>query len=222
MTMHARRGHADRPIEITADNRVLNGILCVPPGASAVVLFAHGSGSGRLSPRNQSVAAVLQSAGIATLLFDLLDEEESAERVKVFDIELLARRLQIAAEWTDTQRALRGFRLCYFGASTGAAAALLAAAHQRKPVAAIVCRGGRPDLAMNVLPKVQAPTLLIVGSNDDTVLELNREALTRLSCAKELAVIPGASHLFAEPGALEQVADLTAKWFQKHLTSGVG
>jgi putative phosphoribosyl transferase len=186
------------------------------------VAFAHGSGSGRFSPRNQFVARVLQEAGLATLLLDLLEEEEAEDREKVFDIELLAERLQSAADWLRQEPATSALHLGYFGASTGAGAALLAAARDPASVAAVVSRGGRPDLAMDHLPSVQAPTLLIIGGNDDVVIELNEQALRRLRCPKELAVIPGATHLFEEPGALEEVARLAKEWFVRHLTPAGG
>jgi putative phosphoribosyl transferase len=214
-----RTGHEERLVEIAFDQRILKGILSVPPSASSLVLFAHGSGSGRLSPRNQSVAAALQRGNTATLLFDLLDEEESEDRRKVFDIELLVERLQAAAAWARTQPGVSELPLGYFGASTGAAAALVAASRQGKSIGAVVSRGGRPDLAMEYLPAVQSPTLLIVGGDDDTVLELNRQALEALTCVKRLAIIPGATHLFPEPGALEQVAALASEWFLNHLAS---
>jgi putative phosphoribosyl transferase len=202
---------------IPADQRSLNGILSVPSDAHGIVLFAHGSGSGRLSPRNQYVAGVLQHAGLATLLFDLLDEEEADDREKVFDIGLLARRLEEAAAWTGAQAKIGRLRLGYFGASTGAAAALVAAARQGVSVGAVVSRGGRPDLAYDALAIVQAPTLLIVGGNDEPVVTLNRQALAHMRCEKQLKIVPGATHLFPEPGALEQVARLASGWFQHHM-----
>jgi putative phosphoribosyl transferase len=186
----------------------------------AVIAFAHGSGSGRFSPRNQFVARVLQGAGLATLLIDLLENDEADDRSRVFDIELLADRLGAAAEWLGRDAATSGLGLGCFGASTGAAAALVAAARRPEPVRAVVSRGGRPDLAWADLPAVTAPTLLIVGGHDEDVLELNRRALARLSCPKQLVVVPGATHLFPEPGALEDVARLAARWFLQHLGSG--
>jgi putative phosphoribosyl transferase len=206
-------------VEIPLDSRELKGILSVPPDSRGIVLFAHGSGSGRLSPRNQYVAGVLQQAGIATLLFDLLDEEEAEDRSKVFDIELLAQRLEAAARWTQEQDVTRSLRLGYFGASTGAAAALVTAARQGGMVRAVVSRGGRPDLAMDSLRLVQAPTLLIVGGDDEPVVELNQRALAELRGEKELTIVPGATHLFVEPGALEHVAHLASGWFQQHLAA---
>jgi pimeloyl-ACP methyl ester carboxylesterase len=195
----------------------LSGLLRLPAPARALVLFAHGSGSGRLSPRNNHVAEALRPAGLATLLFDLLTEDESADRANVFDIELLAGRLEMATTWARDQDVLKDLPMGYFGASTGAAAALVAAAHQPERVGAVVSRGGRPDMAAPVLAKVQAPTLLIVGGNDTTVLGLNREALAQLQCEKALQIVPGATHLFEEPGTLDQVIDLARGWFVDHL-----
>jgi len=193
-------------------------MLTIPRGANAVVAFAHGSGSGRFSPRNQFVAEVLQQGNLATLLLDLLEEEEAEDREKVFDIELLASRLQGAADWLADESTTRALRVGYFGASTGAAAALVAAARQPGTIGAVVSRGGRPDLARACLSAVKAPTLLIVGGADDEVIQLNEEAFARLTCPKELVVIPGATHLFPEPGALEEVARLATTWFVRHLT----
>jgi putative phosphoribosyl transferase len=207
----------DKPREVAVGARRLGGLLAVPPQAKGLVLFAHGSGSGRYSPRNQYVAGVLRSGGIATLLFDLLSDAESDDRRKVFDIELLAERLQEAAEWTRQQPETNGLSLGYFGASTGSAAALVAAARQGDAVSAVVSRGGRPDLADHYLPRVTAPTLLIVGGSDDVVVDLNRTAYAQLRCPKQLAIVPGATHLFPEPGALEEVARLASEWFSVHL-----
>jgi putative phosphoribosyl transferase len=193
------------------------GTLALPRGTGATILFAHGSGSGRFSPRNQFVARALQDAGLGTLLIDLLEEDEAEDRCKVFDIELLADRLQAAALWLSGDAETRGLRLGYFGASTGAAAALIAAAERPDLAGAIVSRGGRPDLARDHLPHVTAPTLLIVGSRDLDVLALNRQALALLRCPRELAVISGATHLFPEPGALEDVGLLAMRWFLQHL-----
>ncbi len=195
----------------------LEGLLGLPPEARALILFAHGSGSGRLSPRNNYVAAALRRAGLATLLFDLLTEREAADRRNVFDIELLAERLLTATRWTHEQAATRDLPLGYFGASTGAAAALVAAAGSELAIGAIVSRGGRPDMAGPALVEVRAPTLLIVGGDDVQVLALNRSALARLRCAKKLEIVPGASHLFEEPGALDAVIDLARRWFSDHL-----
>jgi putative phosphoribosyl transferase len=181
-------------------------------------VFAHGSGSGRFSPRNQFVAASLQADGIGTLLVDLLEEAEANDRDKVFDIELLAERLQSAADWLRDRAETRDCRLGYFGASTGAAAALVAAARHPQGVDAVVSRGGRVDLAGEELPRVKAPTLLVVGSRADVVVTLNEEALSMLQCPKRMVIIPGATHLFPEPGALEEVACLAAEWFNRYLT----
>jgi putative phosphoribosyl transferase len=206
-----------RLVKIPAGRTHLEGALSVPPTAEGLVLFAHGSGSGRHSPRNQYVAGVLQQRGLATLLFDLLDEDEAEDRSKVFDIGLLAERLGTAAAWARQQAELAMLPLGFFGASTGAAAALVAAAEPACDVKAVVSRGGRPDLAMDILPLVRAPTLLIVGGEDEPVLSLNRQALARLQCPKELVIVPGATHLFSEPGALEEVARLAADWFTRYL-----
>lgn len=187
--------------------------LAVPHGALGAVVFAHGSGSSRRSPRNLRVGATLDRARIATLLFDLLTPAEELERRNVFDVELLAGRLLVATRWLREQPEARGLPVGYFGASTGAAAALVAAAELGEEIAAVVSRGGRPDLAAAWLSRVRAPTLLVVGGADPAVLELNREAARLLGGRHELAVIPGASHLFEEPGALEQVASLATAWF---------
>jgi putative phosphoribosyl transferase len=197
-------------VELPAD-------LSVPQTALGCVVFAHGSGSGRLSPRNRLVSGILNDAGIATLLLDLLTDEEADERRNVFDIELLAARLLAATRWLGEQPESRGLSICYFGASTGAAAALRAAAELGEEVRAVVSRGGRPDLAQPWLAAVRSPTLLIVGGYDDIVLGLNREALAELTCEAELRVVPGATHLFEESGALEQVAALARDWFVRHL-----
>lgn len=185
-----------------------------------VIVFAHGSGSSRHSPRNQFVAQILTNAGFATLLLDLLTEQESEDRSNVFDCALLASRLAGAAEWLARQPETVGLPVGFFGASTGSAAALLAAASHPNRVAAVVSRGGRPDLAWDELPGVQAPTLLIVGGDDEPVLTWNRDALAQLQCAKDIAVVPGATHLFEEPGTLQKVADLALDWFILHLATG--
>jgi dienelactone hydrolase len=195
----------------------LEGILALPLHAKGLVLFAHGSGSSRHSRRNRLVAAALQEAGFATLLFDLLTESESDHRANVLDIALLAERLRLAAEWSRGRPDVGALPLGYFGASTGAAAALVAATGSPE-VKAVVSRGGRPDLAGDALPLVRAPTLLIVGGADVPVIELNRDALAGLTCARDLVIVPGATHLFEEPGTLEQVATLAGSWFSKHLT----
>ena len=199
----------------------LGGELGVPDGAAGVVLFAHGSGSSRHSPRNQFVARTIREAGVGTLLFDLLtrDEEEVDARTRHlrFDIGLLARRLLAATEWAAGEAATRDLRVGYFGSSTGGGAALVAAAETGARVGAVVSRGGRPDLAGEALERVSSPTLLVVGGLDDVVIRLNEEAFARLRCEKELKIVPGATHLFEEPGALEEVARLAASWFVRHL-----
>jgi putative phosphoribosyl transferase len=210
---------AEREVRIPTSGMTLSGTLGLPRGASGIVLFAHGSGSGRFSPRNQFVAESLQRVGLGTLLIDLLGDDEAGDRRKVFDIELLAGRLLAAALWLGHEPATRSLRLGYFGASTGAAAALVAAARRPKLAGAVVSRGGRPDLARGDLPDVMAPTLLIVGGLDEDVLELNRQALALLRCPRELVVVPGATHLFPEPGTLEEVARLAEQWFLRHLGS---
>lgn len=206
-------------VEIPGGRRTLHGILRLPAEAKGIVAFAHGSGSGRFSPRNQFVARHLENAGLATLLLDLLDEDEAGDREKVFDIELLANRLQCAADWLGQFEATARLPLGYFGASTGAGAALVAAARSPASVHAVVSRGGRPDLAGQDLSNVSTPTLLIVGGNDDVVVELNRQALRTLNCPKHLSIVPGATHLFEEPGTLAEVARLAADWFVRYLTS---
>jgi putative phosphoribosyl transferase len=210
------KGLVRSEVEIPAGQHILEGMLSIPAGALGVVVFAHGSGSGRFSPRNQFVATSLQDAAVATLLIDLLEENEAADREKVFDIDLLAGRLQSATDWLMRQPDTGECPLGYFGASTGAAAALMAAALQPQHVAAVVSRGGRPDMAADYLRDVKAPTLLIVGGQDDVVITLNEQALALLRCPKEMVVIPGATHLFPEPGALEEVARLAAQWFKRH------
>jgi dienelactone hydrolase len=209
-----------REVSIDAGQVKLEGILCLPKDARGIVLFAHGSGSSRHSPRNQYVAGVLQSHGVATLLFDLLTREEESIDQRTgnlrFDIGLLAERLVDATQHVLRRPELKGLALGYFGASTGAGAALVAAAALPKEVFAVVSRGGRPDLAEEALTSVKAPTLLIVGGNDEAVIELNRQALARLACQeKQLIIVPGATHLFEEPGTLEEVARLAAEWFTR-------
>jgi putative phosphoribosyl transferase len=197
----------------------LPGDLELPAGpVTGLVIFAHGSGSSRLSPRNQFVARQLHGRGLATLLFDLLTDEEARDRRNVFDIPLLALRLGAALEWQQTCPEVARLPAGLFGASTGAAAALVAAAHFAERVGAVVSRGGRPDLAGTALPRVRAPTLLIVGGADVEVLALNREAAAQMTCEHALRVVPGATHLFEEPGTLEAVADLAADWLALHLT----
>jgi putative phosphoribosyl transferase len=210
-------------VAVPVRDAVLQGDLVLPAGASGIVLFAHGSGSGRHSPRNRLVASTLNEAGIATLLVDLLTPaEEDADRFTGeyrFDIGLLERRLVAAIDWLRAGPHA-DLRIGLFGASTGAAAALVAAAERPDDVAAVVSRGGRPDLAGPALARVRAPTLLIVGGADELVLELNRQALELLRTEKRLVIIPGATHLFEEPGALEQVAQLATGWFSRYLGSG--
>lgn len=206
-------------VEIEENGLKLEAVLGRPHGATGLVIFAHGSGSGRFSPRNHEVARALQDAGFATLLMDLLTEEEAASRASVFDIPLLAGRLLMAKRWLWTVPATAGLSVGYFGASTGAAAALTAAAEDPGDVFAVVSRGGRPDLADEALPRVKAPTLLMVGERDEDVLELNRTAFERLNAVKELTVIPGATHLFEEPGTLDRVAEHAALWLSKFLPS---
>lgn len=194
----------------------LEGLLGLPKPARGIVLFAHGSGSGRFSPRNNFVAQGLREAGLATLLFDLLTVDEADDRRNVFDIELLAQRLLMAAACVRDEAETANLPIGYFGASTGAAAALVAAAADQGPIAAIVSRGGRPDLAGPALRSVKAPTLLIVGGDDAEVLALNRAALAALRCQKELVVVPGATHLFEEPSTLEAVVEHARGWFSAH------
>jgi predicted phosphoribosyltransferase/dienelactone hydrolase len=215
----SRNGSGDgSEIEFAARDRVvLHGTLSVPADARGLIVFVHGSGSSRKSPRNRAVASHLNAAGLATFLFDLLTEDEAAERANTFDIDLLARRLVDATAWVQELEGLSDLPIGYYGASTGAAAALVAAAGWGSRVRAIVSRGGRPDLAATALPAVFAPTLLIVGERDRQVLSLNREVAARLGGESQVALIPGAGHLFEEPGALETVADLTADWFTRHL-----
>lgn len=204
------------PVTVPAGTVELEGMLELPATPIGVVLFAHGSGSGRFSPRNNRVAAELRNAGIATLLLDLLSPQEDAIQENRFDIALLCRRLHAAATWLGTEPLSAPLPLGLFGASTGAAAALRLAADSGSGVAAVVSRGGRPDLAGPALGQVAAPTLLIVGGADGVVIDLNRQALAGLRCEKELAIVPGAGHLFEEAGALEQVADLACAWFVRH------
>jgi putative phosphoribosyl transferase len=220
-TLHTRTEHN---VRVTAGGVALEGNLGLPAGAAGVVLFAHGSGSGRHSPRNRFVAERLRDAGLGTLLIDLLTEAE--ERIDSrtahlrFDIGLLAGRLVGAIDWLARDDRTAGLPVGLFGASTGGGAALVAAAQRPDRVAAVVSRGGRPDLAGAALPAVRTPTLLVIGGDDDVVITLNEQALARLgSPVKELAIVPGASHLFEEPGKLEEVARLAADWFARHLTA---
>ncbi len=221
MTRELTTSPEEQTVRIPVGSVTLEGNLAIPEGASGIVVFAHGSGSSRHSPRNRFVARVLQGSGIATLLMDLLTAEEEAidmtTRHLRFDIPLLAERLTGAIDWLKQQPATRDLPIGLFGASTGAAAALLAAVARPDDVVAIVSRGGRPDLARQALERVRAPTLLIVGGRDEPVIALNEEAMTMLRAPKRLAIIPGATHLFEEPGALEQVAQLAAEWFSRYL-----
>jgi putative phosphoribosyl transferase len=206
----------DQPVTLANDGVALDAMLGIPPQAVGIVLFAHGSGSGRFSPRNRFVAHHLQKGGIATLLIDLLTEDEAEDRRNVFDIDLLADRVLMAGTWLGNDERTRHLPLGYFGASTGAGAALQAAARRPSMVKAVVSRGGRPDLAERYLPDVTAPTLLLVGGDDEPVIEMNQAAFRLLRCSKELNIIPGATHLFEEPGTLEQVADRALKWFLRY------
>lgn len=212
-----------RAEQIPAGRIKLEGELSIPAGATGVVLFAHGSGSSRHSPRNQFVARTIREAGVGTLLFDLLTQEEevidSRMRQLRFDIEFLAERLLNATNWIREQSNTGDLSIGYFGSSTGGGAALVAAAEPGEVIGAVVSRGGRPDLAGDALLRVTAPTLLIVGGRDYPVIEMNQEAYAQMRCEKELSIVPGATHLFEEPGALEEVAQLAADWFRKYLSS---
>ena len=214
---------APKLIRIGAGRVGLEGSLAIPESAAGIVVFAHGSGSSRHSPRNRFVAESLRRKGLGTLLIDLLTEEEENVDVRTrhlrFDIDLLAGRLVAAANWLSRQDATRHLRLGLFGASTGGGAALVAAAERPDLVGAVVSRGGRPDLAGTALAHVTAPTLLIVGGEDDVVVDLNRAALIQMRCEVKLEIIPGATHLFEEPGALARVADLAGAWFSRHLST---
>ena len=209
-------------VQVPAGAITLDGNLGVPAGARGIVLFAHGSGSSRHSPRNRYVAGVLRAAGLATLLMDLLTADEEAidlqtQRLR-FDISLLADRLVGATDWLAQNPETRDLTIGYFGASTGAAAALVAAAQRPDAVGAIVSRGGRPDLAGAALARVRAPTLLVVGGNDISVIGMNQEAMAQLHVETKLEIVPGATHLFEEPGALEEVARLAREWFERYLS----
>ena len=215
----------ERYVQIASDGVLLDADLAVPQGAAGLVVFAHGSGSNRHSPRNRYVAAVMHEAGLATLLVSQLTVEEEAEDIITgklrFDIGLLGRRLTGVIDWLNTNVETARLKFGIFGASTGAAGALMAAAARPERVAAVVSRGGRPDLAMDVLDKVKAPTLLIVGGDDSPVVGMNRKALSAMHSEKELVIIPGATHLFEEPGTLEKVAELATSWFSKYLAVGM-
>ena len=213
-----------RELWISVDSVTLPGELSLPGRAEGLVLFANGSGSGHHSPRNQYVAQVIREAGVGTLLFDLLTREEKRidlqTRYLRFAIDLLARRLAGVTEWVKKQKETGLLRIGYFGASTGGGAALVAAAELGDDIGAVVSRGGRPDMAGEALPRVISPTLLLVGGSDDVIIRLNEEALRKLQCMKELKIVPGATHLFEEPGKLEEVARLAADWFQRYLRAG--
>ena len=207
---------SERSVHISAEGLRLEGNWVIPENALGLVLFAHGSGSSRLSPRNNYVAQVLRDGGIATLLFDLLTEEEDRVYATRFDIGLLSERLALATRWTQRQPEAAGLPLGYFGASTGAAAALRAAAQFGDAIAAVVSRGGRPDLTGPAISRVTAPTLLIVGGLDDAVIGMNETAYAELRAEKQMVIVPGATHLFEEPGTLEEAASLALAWFQRH------
>jgi putative phosphoribosyl transferase len=213
------RAYPERTIQISTHSVLLEGTLALPEHVKGLVVFAHGSGSSRFSPRNTFVARILQQASIGTLLMDLLTREEDTLYATRFDIELLTIRLLLATHWLQEQLETKDLVTGYFGASTGAAAALKAAVALGSSIRAVVSRGGRPDLAEGVLGDVCSSTLLIVGGNDEVVLQLNRAALAKLTCKKELMVVPGATHLFEEPGTLEEVARLATEWFQRYLLS---
>ena len=214
----------EREVRVPAGPVELEGNLGIPEGAKGIVLFAHGSGSGRMSPRNRYVAEALREAGLATLLVDLLTPEEEEADLRTrrlrFDIGLLSGRLAGATDWLSENPDTRNLRVGYFGASTGAGAALVAAAGRPGAVGAVVSRGGRPDLAGEALPRVKAPTLLIVGGEDEPVISMNREAMEQMGAERVLEIVPGASHLFEEPGKLEEVTRLAAEWFARHLGQG--
>ncbi|MDI6853877.1 MAG: dienelactone hydrolase family protein [Deltaproteobacteria bacterium] len=209
----------EKDVSIRVDSITLPGMLTLPEKAAGIVIFAHGSGSSRFSPRNRFVAEVLQNAALGTLLFDLLTREEDEIYENRFNIELITERLVKATEWLARQEEAKDLAFGYFGASTGAAAALKAAARLGNRIKAVVSRGGRPDLAMHILDQVESPTLLIVGAHDEAVLDLNRQALEKLKAVKHLEIIPGATHLFEEPGTLEQAAQTAVSWFTRHLVS---
>lgn len=218
--MHAQRAYSNE-VKVPAGAVELEGELIIPAGATGIVIFAHGSGSSRLSPRNKFVAQKIRDRGVGTLLFDLLTPDEEAvdqyTRHLRFDIEMLAGRLEAAARWLLSTEEGRGMSIGFFGSSTGGAAALVAAARMGNRTGAVVSRGGRPDLAADALSRVTAPTLLIVGEFDDVVIKLNRQAFDRLNCEKLMEIIPGATHLFEEPGTLEKVAEIASAWFSGHL-----
>jgi len=206
-----------KTVYISLSDVALTGDLTVPEVARGLVIFSHGSGSSRHSPRNRAVAKILQNKGFATLLFDLLTETEDEDYEKRFDIDLLSKRLYETTEWVATEASVADLPVGYFGASTGAASAIRAAAKLKGTVKAIVSRGGRPDLAMDVAEEIEAPTLLVVGSLDAPVISMNKAVYLKMLCEKEMVVVEGASHLFSEPGKLEEVADLAVQWFERHL-----
>ncbi len=208
--------YPERTVQIPVDSVLIEGAFALPEQAESLVVFAHGSGSSRFSPRNNFVARILRRAGIGTLLMDLLTEKEDARYETRFDIDLLTDRLLQVTRWLQGQPGTTSLGIGYFGASTGAAAALKAAASPGTVIEAVVSRGGRPDLAGEALVHVQSPTLLIVGGDDHTVIQLNRAALAKLTATKELVVVPGATHLFEEPGTLEEVARLATQWFKRY------
>jgi dienelactone hydrolase len=207
----------NKNINIKLGKLTLQGIINVPEGAKSLIVFAHGSGSSRLSPRNNFVAEILQKNNFATLLFDLLTEKEDEIYENRFDIDLIAKRLIEATEWLLKNPETKNLAIGYFGASTGSAAAIKAAIVLKKEIKAVVSRGGRPDLAIDVISNLKAPILLIVGGNDQEVIELNQKACEKIECPKKTEIIPGATHLFEEPGALEKAADIAAEWFLKYL-----
>jgi len=219
--MVAATGSTEKKVEIPAGRHMLNGYLRLPENPCGVIVFAHGSGSGRFSPRNQFVSHMLEEKAFATLLLDLLDEEEAYDRHNIFNIELLAARLLCAADWVRQEQSIKNLPIGYFGASTGAGAALVAAAHKPESIFAIVSRGGRPDLAADFLNGVKAPTLLIVGGRDDEVIQLNEKAMHSLHCQKQLVIVPGATHLFEERGTLQEAALLARDWFIQHLPASL-
>ncbi|MCL4476723.1 MAG: dienelactone hydrolase family protein [Nitrospirae bacterium] len=212
----------EKHVKIPVDSVKLDGILTIPKDTQALVIFVHGSGSSRLSPRNMFVAGVLQKAGIGTLLFDLLTAKEDEVYENRFDIPLLTGRLKAATLWAGEQPETAKLKIGYFGASTGTAVALVAAADFGKEIKAIVSRGGRPDLAKDALGKVITPTFLIIGGEDHVVIGLNKKAYDLIEAEKQVKIIPGATHLFEEPGALEEVARLAAEWFKKYLITAQG
>ena len=222
-SMDSRTPMRTQTVQIKAGAALIEGDLVVPDSATGLVLFAHGSGSSRFSSRNRSVADSLQHGGFATLLLDLLTRSEESVDMRTaeyrFDIELLGERVVASLDWAARARAVAHLPIACFGASTGAAAALIGAAERPELVKAVISRGGRPDLAGDALPRVQAPTLLIVGGDDTEVIDLNRQAMRRMRAPVELALVPGATHLFEEPGTLDQAAQLAVRWCQRHLTS---